>query len=604
MLAAKSFTGDVRLTVPDTAAPRGPPTTDLEDLQPQDLILLVDGDSLIDQSTPLFAAPSTDPTAETRSGIWAKVDISLWVGDDVVAPATTEIVAGGTIYIHGDANRLAPAVDAANPDPNGTPAGANADAALRHEHALRRSRSAASSTSAAPPSTTDVDARLRPRRRRPTSRSTARFLGARTRVFGSENLSATDETPCGRACRRRAATARTSTVVDHLSTPDDPRPTRSRSTARPATTSTRSSPTGSLGADRNYVINVLDTGAGRVGRSAVGGADIIAVYGATLEPDHDGLDARRTTAGRRHLPAAPRHVDRVRRPYCSSEQHGAAAGVRRRAAQRRRRRAAARRDRDGYIAHRLVRGRADQLRRRRSTAASWSTAWRQRPLRGRRQQRHHDARRRRRQRQLPDRPDLRPPARRPANVDAPNDAFDTVATTRGYLSPGTSAPLVAMGGTGDDQFTVYSQPGRAAARGQRRQRPVRRPRLRPRRDERRRHDQCRRRPVPARRQRRRRAEDDRRLLDRRADADPRRRGRRPDQLQHQRPGLDRRRQRLRQGRRARHRVRRPHRDHRQRRLRRRPQRPLRDRRGASRSTASRATTSSSSSRRRSACSTG
>ena len=31
-----------------------------------------------------------------------------------------------------------------------------------------------------------------------------------------------------------------------------------------------------------------------------------------------------------------------------------------------------------------------------------------------------------------------------------------IATTRGYLSPGISAPLVALGGTGNDQFTVYS----------------------------------------------------------------------------------------------------------------------------------------------------
>ena len=28
--------------------------------------------------------------------------------------------------------------------------------------------------------------------------------------------------------------------------------------------------------------------------------------------------------------------------------------------------------------------------------------------------------------------------------------------TRGYLSPGISAPLVALGGAGEDEFTVYS----------------------------------------------------------------------------------------------------------------------------------------------------
>ena len=42
-----------------------------------------------------------------------------------------------------------------------------------------------------------------------------------------------------------------------------------------------------------------------------------------------------------------------------------------------------------------------------------------------------------------------------ANI-ASTDVFGTVATTRGYLSRGTSAPLVAEGGSGDDVFQVYS----------------------------------------------------------------------------------------------------------------------------------------------------
>ena len=39
---------------------------------------------------------------------------------------------------------------------------------------------------------------------------------------------------------------------------------------------------------------------------------------------------------------------------------------------------------------------------------------------------------------------------------ASTDVFGTVATTRGYLSRGTSAPLVAEGGSGNDVFQVYS----------------------------------------------------------------------------------------------------------------------------------------------------
>lgn len=46
-------------------------------------------------------------------------------------------------------------------------------------------------------------------------------------------------------------------------------------------------------------------------------------------------------------------------------------------------------------------------------------------------------------------------ARVPTDV-APEDAFDTTLTTRGYLSRGTSYVTVADGGTGDDTFAVYS----------------------------------------------------------------------------------------------------------------------------------------------------
>src|SRR5205085_959937 len=42
---------------------------------------------------------------------------------------------------------------------------------------------------------------------------------------------------------------------------------------------------------------------------------------------------------------------------------------------------------------------------------------------------------------------------------APEDVFPVeslVATTRGWLSAGTTQPLLAQGGAGDDSFTVYS----------------------------------------------------------------------------------------------------------------------------------------------------
>ena len=43
-----------------------------------------------------------------------------------------------------------------------------------------------------------------------------------------------------------------------------------------------------------------------------------------------------------------------------------------------------------------------------------------------------------------------------ANSLTPQSIFGTVATTRGWLSAGATSPLVAEGGTGDDTFTVYS----------------------------------------------------------------------------------------------------------------------------------------------------
>ena len=71
--------------------------------QPEDLVLIASGTALVGQGTPLPVAPhGTVPASGLVSGIWAKTDITLWVGDDVSAPVDTWIVAGGLITIHGD----------------------------------------------------------------------------------------------------------------------------------------------------------------------------------------------------------------------------------------------------------------------------------------------------------------------------------------------------------------------------------------------------------------------------------------------------------------------------------------------------------------------
>ena len=71
---------------------------------------------------------------------------------------------------------------------------------------------------------------------------------------------------------------------------------------------------------------------------------------------------------------------------------------------------------------------------------------------------------------------------------AAENVFDvaTVATTRGWLSRGTSAPLVAAGRHRRRHLHRLLEPGGRPARGRRRQRPVHRPRLRARPDRRRR----------------------------------------------------------------------------------------------------------------------
>ena len=52
---------------------------------------------------------------------------------------------------------------------------------------------------------------------------------------------------------------------------------------------------------------------------------------------------------------------------------------------------------------------------------------------------------------------IRLPATRRRRAALPHDTFPVlIATTRGWLSPGTHAPLVATGGTGNDEFVVYS----------------------------------------------------------------------------------------------------------------------------------------------------
>ena len=105
--------------------------------------------------------------------------------------------------------------------------------------------------------------------------------------------------PAGRG-RRRPTRARTRTRAGHTLTLD----------GQADTDTTRSTPRAAAADARNYVINVLDTGA------QDDGVDELAIYGfdSTAERQRARLLAGRQARDRRHLPAARREVHRHREP--------------------------------------------------------------------------------------------------------------------------------------------------------------------------------------------------------------------------------------------------------------------------------------------------
>ena len=213
---------------------------------------------------------------------------------------------------------------------------------------------------------------------------------------------------------------------------------------------------------------MLDTGA------PDDGVDELAIYGFdNLDRGFNGYVPGTPTrnADRRHLPAARvevhRHrgartavdaggrradlhvADRERRPTrpssrcCTATAPDGGLGLLPRP--RRRQRAERRRP-------------ADQLRRRAERPAQRLRPRRQRRLLRRRQQRDHDARRRRRQRQLPDRPDLRHQARRRprARCCRTTSSRSLDRDDARLAEPGHARAAGRHGGTGNDEFIVYS----------------------------------------------------------------------------------------------------------------------------------------------------
>ncbi len=88
--------------MPDVNGARAPPIGAGEDL-----ILIASGTRLVIQGTPQSVGPAG---ATARAGVWARGDILLNIGDNVYAPVDTAIVAGSTITIYGDFGNADPGV--------------------------------------------------------------------------------------------------------------------------------------------------------------------------------------------------------------------------------------------------------------------------------------------------------------------------------------------------------------------------------------------------------------------------------------------------------------------------------------------------------------
>ena len=438
LVLAEALAGDIRITVRETD-PDATPTAPTLD---EDLDLIHDG-------AVQFTEGADRDVPRGRIAALAGF-VLLRIGDDVTTSPNSEILAGESIDIYGDWT--------------------NADAGYGTTMVLRGDIVPGEGHLTRIWGDTDVDTfQLGDEGgvAGGTAVDSAGYirLGGNTRIHGSQNLSATDE-PDGEDRFTVYYLQSMNVAAGHTLMLDGQAETDTYDVYT----------SGSRGSSRNYVINVLDTGAPLRRRRH-------AHHLGREQHAERQLGAGRPVPDRRHLPAAPRHLDRRRdrRP----------AGVRRAAALDPRHRGAERR---GAAAGRRVRRRADQLRHRDQRPADRQRAGRQRLLRHRRQQRDHDARRRPRQRHVPDRPALRPQARRagaPARPATPAAARSRRGTCSGPSPPRAAGSARAsasrsspQGGAGDDTFIVYSNQAAAAARGRRRQRPVHRARVRAGRDDR------------------------------------------------------------------------------------------------------------------------
>ncbi|MEH6586717.1 MAG: hypothetical protein V7720_09160, partial [Halioglobus sp.] len=422
LLGADSRNGDVRITIPDTSLvptlDRGKPWSNTQ--VAEDLFLEASGEILLSEVT------------EGERGVFTPIgyslisafgSISLWVGDNIATRGNSQILAGAGITIRGDSNRLRGFDE-------------NADTGFGTNMDLRGLIGGLAGEDTAKDFLTEIhghdDVDL--------ITFNATELDARTRVYGSHYTVAQqiddgeDEFVVNQIQSMNLAMGHTLTLDG-----------QDNSDLYFVYT------TGSQGAERDYEINVLDSGA------KVDGADVLNIYG--IDNTGNGIDL---ATGE---PYASDDIFILRdAAFIDTDRDGLAEP-----------------DADpehlAFVA--LLHGDIDQVR-----TASGEEADRPQSV----QRVNYDTNMNGRLNvyglggndvfavdnnsaittldggagdddfqvgQLYGTPRVNDTERDVINVAA-GDVFGTVATTRGYLSRGNSNPLVATGGSGNDTFTVYS----------------------------------------------------------------------------------------------------------------------------------------------------
>lgn len=401
VLAVRSFGGDVRLTVPDTAQAG------------DDFNLLAN-----DGGAGAQMAQGSALTVNQRE-VYASSDVAFWVGDDVDTGAASRIVAGDSITIRGDESRVHD--NALHTD---APAATDADPGVGTNMTLRGTiRARTGQPRHVQPDRQGLHPDLRPQRRR-LDHVQGHEARRQHQRFRQRRPDARRRPPARQRQRRPGSLPRQQPPVDtrlrrrHRRHPDTRRRGRRRRLSHQH--------------DRNawigahYVVNALDTGAKADGVDTL---DVFGVDGSPAAPTDDIFLLRNVD----HIPAEssdnPAFVALLHGRLDQARDGSANPASRPQSVQRV--------NYDANINGQLsvhggagndvfaVDGNSAQTT---LDGGAGADTFQSGQLYGLR--------------------------RTAGNVQSP-DTIDTIATTRGYLSHGATMPTTALGGDGDGTFTVY-----------------------------------------------------------------------------------------------------------------------------------------------------